>query len=132
MKEGWMDGEADLTDQARTDTVGAYEKFSMPTVPDTAHRAGGLSHDRRAAEDCLQEAPTPGGKPFQNLTPKHILSPVIPGHRAEKVRDSAVWSLGEVGSESMVDEREADLIRRALLGDAGAYDGILTPYLPIA
>ncbi len=40
-------------------------------------------------------------------------------------------SLTEVRRESM-DEREADLIRRVLLGDAGAYDGILAPYLPMA
>jgi RNA polymerase sigma-70 factor (ECF subfamily) len=37
-----------------------------------------------------------------------------------------------VSREGMVDEREADLIRRVLLGDASAYDGILTPHLPIA
>jgi RNA polymerase sigma-70 factor, ECF subfamily len=47
------------------------------------------------------------------------------------MQGTAVGSLTEVCGESM-DEREADLIRRVLLGDAGAYDDIVAPHLPLA
>jgi RNA polymerase sigma-70 factor (ECF subfamily) len=127
-----MDWEAELIDRARTGAVGAYEGLSTPTLLDAARRGHGLPRDRCAAEDCVQEAATPGWQRVQNLKPEHLLPPVVPRHCAENVEDSAVLSPGEVSTESMVDEREADLIQRALLGDAGAYDGILTPHLPIA
>ena len=64
--------------------------------------------------------------------PEHLLTPVVPRSHAETVHDSAASSVTEVSRECMVDEQEVDLIRRVLLGDTGAYDGLLTPLLPIA
>jgi RNA polymerase sigma-70 factor, ECF subfamily len=47
------------------------------------------------------------------------------------MQGAAVGSLTEVCGESM-DEWEVDLIRRVLDGNAGAYDKILEPHLPMA
>jgi RNA polymerase sigma-70 factor (ECF subfamily) len=112
--------------------VGAYEELSTPPLPDAVRRARDVPHDHRAAEDHVQEAATAGWQRLQNLKPEHLLPTVVPPHRATKAQDSAAWSLGEVTRESMVDEQEPDLVQRALLGDAGAYEQILTPHLPMA
>ncbi len=106
-----MDGEAELIDRARTGAVGAHDELSVVRLPDAAS--------------------IPGRHRLQKLRPTHLGPPVVPRPPAERVQDSAACSLTEVSGESM-DEREADLIRRVLLGDAGAYDGILAPHLPMA
>jgi RNA polymerase sigma-70 factor (ECF subfamily) len=105
-----MTGEAELIDRDGTGAAGACAGRSTSPPPGAA---------------------TPGSR-LAILTPDHHLPHVVPRQGAGTLQDSAVWSLREVSRESMVDEGEADLIRRVLLGDAGAYDGILTPHLPIA
>ncbi len=126
-----MHGEAELIDRARTGAVGASEALST-SLPDAACVAHRLLRDRSTAEDRVREAATPRRQRLQILKPDHLLPRVVPRRGAETVQHSASWSLREVSRDSMVDEREADLIRRVLLGDAGAYDGIVTPHLPIA
>jgi RNA polymerase sigma-70 factor, ECF subfamily len=106
-----MDGEAELIDPARTGAVGAHDELSVVRLP--------------------YAAAIPGRQRLQKLRPAHLRPPVVPRPPAERVQDSAVCSLTGVSGERM-DEREADLIRRVLLGDAGAYDGILAPHLPMA
>jgi len=127
-----MDAEAELIDRARAGAVGAYEALSTSPLSDAACLARRLLRDRCAAEDCVQEAATPSWQRLQILKPDHLLPPVVTRQGAGTVQDSPLWSLREVSRESMADEREADLIRRVLLGDAGAYEGIVTPHLPIA
>ena len=102
--------EAELMDRAELGPAGACDGRSPSSPPGTAT----------------------AGWQLPNLTPGHHLPHVVPRQGAEAVHDSAVLSLREVSRESMVDQREADLIRRVLLGDAEAYDGVLTPHLPIA
>ncbi|TMC08450.1 MAG: RNA polymerase sigma factor [Chloroflexi bacterium] len=104
-----MDGDGKLIDRARTDAAVAFEVSMPPTT-----------------------IASPVRQPLLNLEPDRSLTPVPSRHRAETVHDGAVWSLKEVGTESMGDEREADLIRRVLGGDAEAYAGIVKPHLPIA
>jgi RNA polymerase sigma-70 factor (ECF subfamily) len=126
-----MDGDAELIDRVRTDAGTVFED-SMPLSPDTMHLGHRLPGDRCTAEDRLQDTASPDRPRFHSLKPDHLLTPVLPRHRAETVQDGAVCSLREGGRESMGDEREAELIRRVLLGDAEAYAGIVTPHLPIA
>jgi RNA polymerase sigma-70 factor (ECF subfamily) len=60
-----------------------------------------------------------------------LLQHVVPAPGLQGTQDSAECSLTEVSGESM-DEREAALIRRVLLGDADAYAEVVTPHLGIA
>ena|SRR6266545_2411529 len=91
-----MTGEAELIDRDGMGAAGACDRRSASPPPDAA---------------------TPGWQPLAILTPDHHLPHVVPRQGAGTVQDSAVWSLRGVSGESMVDEREADLIRRVLLGD---------------
>jgi Sigma-70 region 2 len=127
-----MDGEAELIDRAGPGAVGAYEKVSTPPLPDATRLAHRVPRDHCAAEDCVKEAATPGWQRLQNRRLKPLFPSIVPQDPAETMQDSAVRSLREVSREPMVDERELDLIRLVLLGDTGAYDGLLTPHLPIA
>jgi RNA polymerase sigma-70 factor, ECF subfamily len=106
-----MNGEVELIDRDGTGAAGACDGRSASPPPDVA---------------------TPGWQRLAILSPDHHLPHVVPRQCAGTVQDGAMWSLRGVSRESVVDEREADLIRRVLLGDAGAYDGILTPHLQIA
>jgi RNA polymerase sigma-70 factor, ECF subfamily len=106
-----MSAEAELIDRDGTNAAGACDRRSTSPPPGAA---------------------TPGWQRLAIPTSDHHLPHVVPRPGAETVPGSALLSLREVSRESMVDEREADLIRRVLLGDVGAYDVILTPHLPVA
>lgn len=106
-----MGEEENLLDPAGEAPAEARERLAAVPLPDTSAVAGGYRlHDGEVIQLCQHMAPRP---------------------RAQRTQDSAGCSLTEMRGESM-DEREADLIRRVLLGYNEAYDDLVSPHLAIA
>lgn len=108
----------------------------MAAMGEEAHSVE-RADEAREARGRLAAIPLPNtsavaaGQRLEDGEVVQLLQHVVPGPRFRRTQDSAECSLTEVGGESM-DEREADLIRRVLLGDDEAYEGVVAPYLAIA